>query len=76
MRGSIMVTSMVSIIMVCSMVVVGEVTLTGPHSGQVGGPGELDLLEMMDDEFRDLLLYQIVCFLASQDALEVMGVTD
>ena len=54
MRGSIMVYSMVSIIMVCSMVVVGEVTLTGPHSGQVGGPGELDLLEMMDNEFSFL----------------------
>ena len=49
MRGSIMVT-----IMVCSSMVVGEVTLTGPHSGQVGGPGELDLLEMMDDEFSFL----------------------
>ena len=47
MRGSIVVSS----IMVCSSMVVGEVTLTGPHSGQVGGPGELDLLEMMDDDF-------------------------
>ena len=51
MRGSIMVTIVVCSIMVCSIMEVGEVTLTGPHSGQVGGPGELDLLEMMDDEF-------------------------